>query len=263
LFFLYAHQIDPMLVPALIISDPEEGYFAMEYLDGYKMWKKELLIGEFGAGRASQAAIILAKIHVAGRENTSLERQFDSHPNFFELRLDPYLLSTAKRHKDLKDVLTKEATRLAGWRETVVHGDFSPKNIMIRDERMVLLDHEVAHFGDPAFDVAFMLCHLFLKSLLHPDRLPDWRKMIYEFWEQYFHMATAGRPDDLQARSQHLTLLLLLARVDGKSPVEYLHEKSKEHDFIRSFVYQQMGKRQPFEQTLEDWTLALQSENPD
>ena len=96
---------------------------------------------------------------------------------------------------------------------------------------MVLLDCEVAWYGDAAFDPAFFLTHLFLKELWHRPRQAGMRRMVDEFWSAYL----AARPvPDLDQRVARLLLMLLLARVDGKSPVEYLD--SVRQDFVRRFV---------------------------
>jgi Ser/Thr protein kinase RdoA (MazF antagonist) len=156
---------------------------------------------------------------------------FDTTPNFFQLRIEPYLLATAAKYPPLRPLFQTEAERLAATRECLIHGDFSPKNILVSANRMVLLDCEVAWYGDAAFDVAFLLSHLFLKALLHAPRESGFRAMVDTFWSAY----QTSRPSPaLEPRVSRLLLMLLLARVDGKSPVEYL-DSSRQH-FVREFV---------------------------
>ncbi len=127
-----------------------------------------------------------------------------------------------------------EAQRIESTREALVHGDFSPKNILIRGDRMVLLDCEVAWYGDPVFDVAFFLNHLFLKSLHHAPRRCGGDEMVEAFWRAYARERTASEAQAIEKRLVPLLLMLLLARVDGKSPVEYL--AAPKQNFIRAFV---------------------------
>jgi Ser/Thr protein kinase RdoA (MazF antagonist) len=130
-----------------------------------------------------------------------------------------------------------------------VHGDFSPKNILVSAERMVLLDCEVAWYGDAAFDLAFMANHFFLKALHHAPRDMGMRRMVDEFWAAYQRV----RPvPELDARVGRLLLMLLLARVDGKSPVEYLDLVRQ--DFIRGFVPEELrGEKFSLSAIADSW----------
>src|SRR5207253_6106542 len=103
-------------------------------------------------------------------------------------------------------------------RETLVHGDYSPKNVLVRDDRLVLLDHEVVHFGDPAFDLGFSLAHLLSKAHHLADRRGDFTQAALLYWRAY-----AGERQ-LEPRAVRHTLACLLARVAGRSPLEYLNE---------------------------------------
>ncbi len=258
-FFHYMDQVDPNCVPKILLSNSAEGYFAMEYLEGYEMWKSELLKGHFIESRARQAAILLAGIHNTGYKSKHWEKTFDSSPNFFELRIDPYLLSTAEKHPTLASVFEEEARRLESHMETVVHGDYSPKNIMINSDRFILLDHEVAHFGDPAFDIAFMSTHLFLKLLMNPSSSANWSPFVSSFWETYYASRVGNDLSNLKKRSIHLLQLLMLARVDGKSPVEYFGTDSREQHFIRSFIHEKIGGLCSFEQFRDEWLKSIRS----
>src|SRR5262249_35175669 len=155
---------------------------------------------------------------------------FAGHSCFDQLRIEPYLLTTGRRHPQLEDLFRAEAQRLGATRECLVHGDFSPKNILIGVDRLVVLDCEAAWYGDPAFDICFMLTHLFLKALLHAGAA-DSLQLIRTFRQEYIRVA--GRTT-LEDRVPRLLLMLLLARVDGKSPVEYLEEPQRA--FVRDFV---------------------------
>jgi hypothetical protein len=108
-------------------------------------------------------------------------------------------------------------------RFTLVHGDFSPKNVLIHDHRLVLLDHEVIHFGDGAFDLGFGLTHLLGKANHLRERRGDLANAANSFWLTY-RRSMDGVPwvDGLEERACRHTLACLLARCIGRSPLEYL-----------------------------------------
>jgi aminoglycoside phosphotransferase (APT) family kinase protein len=231
-YIRYVAKFLPEAVPALRQCSATDNYFAMEHLGGgFLNWKQLLLAGKANVEHASGAANILAQIHRHSAGDPDAMRLFDTTPNFFQLRIDSYLLATGAKHPTLRAFFETEAARLAGVRECLVHGDFSPKNILIGPERMVLLDCEVAWYGEPAFDLAFLLNHFFLKALLHAPKDTGLRTMVEKFWTDY----QMARPSpETEARVGRLLLMLMLARVDGKSPVEYLD--SERQQFIREFV---------------------------
>lgn len=238
-FIHYLSKLHSNAVPKLLISDPETPCFVMEYLDSpFQNWKSQLLAGQFDLHTTQRAADLLALIHADSRNRPELASQFDTGHNFLQLRIEPYLLTTGQRHPALQGLFEAEAERLLNHREALVHGDFSPKNMLISPDRLVLLDHEVAWYGDPAFDLAFFLNHLFLKCLLHFHRnlaLPDLPLIA---WRRYFSKGILADREALAVRTSRLLLMLMLARVDGKSPVEYLNES--QHEGIRAFVHQQL-----------------------
>lgn len=226
----------PGAVPQLYFSSPKSGYFGMEYLgDDFANWKQLLLTGDFRTRHAELAGNILGEIHRRTARDERLRRQFDTTANFHQLRVEPYLLTAGARNPALRILLDTEARRLESIREALVHGDFSPKNIVIRGDRMVLLDCEVAWYGDPAFDVAFLLNHLLLKSLHHAPKSCEVEKMIDAFWRSYVQERSNVDALQIEQRLVPLLLMLLLARVDGKSPVEYLTPR-KQH-IVRAFVH--------------------------
>jgi aminoglycoside phosphotransferase (APT) family kinase protein len=227
----------PGVVPRIYFSCPDEGYFGMEYLDeNFKNWKHLLLEGVCRTRHAELAGNILGEVHRRTSSGGALRAQFDTTKNFYELRVEPYLVTTGARHPALNSIFDAEARRIQTVRQALVHGDFSPKNILIKGDRMALLDCEVAWYGDPVFDVAFLLNHLLLKSLYHAPAASARDELVDAFWRAYRQQySQAG---EMEQRLIPLLLMLLLARVDGKSPVEYLTEGKRE--FIRAFVYRHL-----------------------
>jgi aminoglycoside phosphotransferase (APT) family kinase protein len=239
LYLSYVAQFLPSTVPAIRCQRPGRGYFAMEWLGNeFVNWKQVLLSGKFVPDQAVRAAGVLSKIHVRSAGDAQAAETFNTTANFHELRADPYLLTIATRHPRLRGLIEAEVKRLEATRLCLVHGDFSPKNILFRDDRLVLLDCEVAWYGDPAFDLAFLLNHLFLKSLYHAPRNLGGRAMVEAFWEAYTFQACEHTFDraGLDERIARLLLTLMLARVDGKSPVEYFADSEPRKQFVREFA---------------------------
>jgi aminoglycoside phosphotransferase (APT) family kinase protein len=221
-----AARIVPGSAPRVLAHDEAQGLFAMEFLDGerHPLWKNELREGRADAGFARRVGASLARIHAATAGDAAIAREFATDAGFHAIRLDPYLLATARAHPDLAAPLAALAARTAATRVALVHGDVSPKNILVGPRGPVFLDAECAWYGDPAFDLAFCLNHLLLKCLWVPEAAPRFMACFDALAGAYFE---AYAPAGLQARAASLLPGLLLARVDGKSPVEYLTEESQ------------------------------------
>jgi aminoglycoside phosphotransferase (APT) family kinase protein len=233
-FLRYLGRIVPDAVPPVFAVGAD--YFAMGYLGPeYSNWKQLLLDGDCQPQHAVQAARILGTLHRASFGDPELARCFDTTSNFHQLRTDPYLLTTGRRHPALQDFFEQEAVRLEKTRECLVHGDYSPKNMLIGNGRTVLLDCEVAWYGDPAFDLAFLINHLLLKSLYHAPLDPGLQEIIGTLIRAYYDEREMEDTRAFDSRTAKLLLMLLLARIDGKSPVEYLTSDQKQ-EFVRSFV---------------------------
>lgn len=214
----------PLAVPEIIAEDLKNFAFAMRYLDPeiYKNWKILLRDGNVDAAIATQIGSLLGKIHDWTVDDPAVASAFANDENFEALRLNPYLEATAREHPDVADILRGLIARTATTKKALVHGDFSPKNILIGPDGPVILDAECAWYGDPAFDVSFCLNHLLLKSAWMPVHAALYQVCAEAFWSAY--KAELHKLDTTVIESHVVTLLpgLMLARVDGKSPVEYL-----------------------------------------
>lgn len=231
----YAAGHLPQAVPRPLAHDPAAGLFAMEFLDpeSHPVWKSQLLDGKVDPLAAAAVGTLLGRLHAASADDRELLEQFDTSANFHALRLEPYLLTTAARHPQLAQRLETLVSLTATTRKALVHGDVSPKNILMGPNGPVLLDAECAWYGDPAFDLAFCLNHLLLKCLVRP---PDRTALLAAFErlvDAYFSHACFEPRAALEARAAHLLPALLLARVDGKSPVEYI-DTAAGRDLVRT-----------------------------
>lgn len=233
----------PRVVPEILAEDPEHFTFAMSYLDpaSYKNWKSLLRDGDVGVAIAAQIGSLLGQIHDWTAGSPVVAAAFANDEAFEALRLDPYLEATARAQPDVADILSGIIARTAATKEALVHGDFSPKNILIGPDGPVILDAECAWYGDPAFDVSFCLNHLFLKSSWKPIHAALYQGCAEAFWSAY--KAELRKLDALALEARVVTLLpaLMLARVDGKSPVEYLVDPAVV-ERVRTFAMRRLVK---------------------
>ncbi|MBU3724944.1 MAG: aminoglycoside phosphotransferase family protein [Burkholderiaceae bacterium] len=224
-----ARKFIPDAVPEPLAHDPQEGLFAMRFLEprDHPVWKQQLLSGHVTPGTAASVGECIGIVHASTAFNTDIAQQFSSDGNFYALRLEPYLVATATRHAIVSRELMTLANETASHRVALVHGDVSPKNILVGPAGPILLDAECAWYGDPAFDPAFCLNHFLLKAVLLPSHGPALLTAFSAFVSAYFTKATFEPRQELDRRIAKLLPGLFLARVDGKSPVEYLDQEDQ------------------------------------
>ena len=228
-----ANRIVPGVAPRVLAADDAAGCFAMEYLGDLPLWKAELAAGRADPALARAVGGRLARIHAATAGDPGVAAEFATDASFYAIRLEPYLMATARAHPALAAALEALVARTAATRIALVHGDVSPKNILLGRAGPVLLDAECAWYGDPAFDLAFCLNHMLLKCLWLPAASDGYLKCFDSLYGAYLQGCSWEEPSQLEARAASLLPGLLLARVDGKSPVEYITENSQK-DRVRS-----------------------------
>ena len=233
-----AATIVPHSVPQPLAHDPALGLFAMAFLpaERYPLWKRQLLDGQVEVGTAAQVGRLLATLQNATAGRPEVAAAFDTLENFHALRLEPYLLATAAHHPDLAGALGALAERTGAGRIALVHGDVSPKNILVGPQGPVLLDAECAWYGDPSFDIAFCLNHLLLKAVLLPQLLHAFMRAFDAMADSYFEHVSFEPRAGIEARAASLLPGLTLARIDGKSPVEYLAGRPLQQELVRSLA---------------------------
>lgn len=203
--------------------------FAMEYLDGDNtyLWKARLLAQEPDNNEAERVGKLLGRIHAASAAPDFNQHSFQNRDDFHALRIEPYLLYTASRHPEISKQLEDTASMIYKGQQVLVHGDISPKNIIIREQNPILLDAECATMGDASFDPAFILNHLILKAFHLPGCKERYLTSANALWASYRAFINWEPVADLEYRICKLLPALMLARVDGKSPVEYLTENEQ------------------------------------
>lgn len=219
-----AGAIIPGVVPEIVGEDPAGGMFAMAFLDpgDFPVWKDELRDGTIDPAAARAVGERLARIQSAAARDVTLAPRFANHATFHAIRLEPYLLATAGVHPECAAALRALAETTASHRVTLIHGDISPKNILIGPDGPVMLDAECATWGDPAFDLAFCLNHMLLKCLWRPRWTARYLDCFDALSQAYLDGVDWEPRAAIEARAAALLPGLLLGRIDGKSPVEYV-----------------------------------------
>ncbi|WP_298929448.1 aminoglycoside phosphotransferase family protein [uncultured Ramlibacter sp.] len=216
-------RIAPGHVPRVLGQDEASKSFVMPFLGTeYRNWKADMLAGNVDVATAQAVGDVLGRIHAATADDAALAARFATDANFHAIRLEPYLVETARVHPALAAGLLATVERTAATRRVLVHGDVSPKNILLGPQGPVLLDAECAWFGDPAFDIAFCLNHFLLKTAHLPQHGAVLMDAYRAFHQAYFAHVGWEPPAALETRVATLLPGLTLARVDGKSPAEYL-----------------------------------------
>src|SRR5262249_13792416 len=212
----------------VLFSDRPRFLFAMEHApEGARPWKELLLSGQVDKGVAEQAGRILGLIHEETARRPELLEPLADRAVFVQLRAGPSSRRTRERHPDLAGVIEPLIDDLMHRREALCHGDYSPKNLLVAQESITLVDHETAHWGEPAMDVGFFFSHLLLKVV---RASPDWERsvnMVRAAWHGYGSAVQYRPAAELLARGVGHLGVCLLSRIDGTSPVDYLPEESR------------------------------------
>ena len=224
----------PESVPAPLAFDPKRRLLAMAFLEPetHPLWKAELLDGHVDPGFAARVGTRLGQIHAATAGDPAVAAQFPTDDIFRALRLDAYLLAAGRNQPAAAAALETIVARTAATHLALVHGDVSPKNILMGPQGPVFLDAETAWWGDPAFDLAFCLNHLLLKRLPVAGAREGLNASFTALAGAYLAEVDWEPPRGLEARAAALLPGLMLARVDGKSPVEYVTAKDQK-DLVR------------------------------
>jgi aminoglycoside phosphotransferase (APT) family kinase protein len=223
-----AGAIVPSAIPAILGEDRTAGCFAMAYLDpqSHPVWKSLLRDGDIDLATAAAVGDVLGRIHAATADRPEVAARFATDEIFHAIRLEPYLVATGRAHPDLAARLDALVEVTRSTRRVLVHGDFSPKNLLVGPAGPMILDAECAWFGDPAFDLAFVLNHLLLKGAWQAQWRDRYLAAFDALVSAYFENVRWEPRAALDARTAALLPGLLLARIDGKSPVEYLTDET-------------------------------------
>ncbi len=219
----------PHAVPRVLGEDADAGWFAMEHLapEDHPLWKAQLLAGTVEVDFAAAVGRDLSIIHARSAADPSLPAAFANDDTFEAIRIEPYLRATGRAHPELASRFDELARVTLATKRALVHGDISPKNILHGPDGPVFLDAECAWFGDPAFDLAFCLNHLLLKGAREGADRTRYIAVFSAVADAYLAGVDWENATEIEARAAALLPAFFLARVDGKSPVEYLTDERR------------------------------------
>ncbi len=210
-------------VPEVLWSDEANYIYAMEaFSERASDWKTLLLSGDLNPQLARRAGIALGLTIRGSWRSPRLEKLFADTRAFDQLRTDPYYRTIGRRHPDIAQQVDDWIGEVSQIKLALTHGDWSPKNMLVDGSRMIFIDYECAHFGDPAYDAAFVLNHLVLKAFHFGSR--NHLELASLLWTWTLAALPAPALKDFERRTARHLAFLLLARIDGKSPAEYLSE---------------------------------------
>ena len=227
-------KILPSSIPEVISYNRMKNYLIIEYLNmsRYSNLKEDLLKGKVDLNNLNKLAKKLLYIHKNLKSNYN-KKIFQPHNfNFIKLRINPYLLELNKTYPELKKYINATVNLLRNNQHTVIHADFTPKNILVSKNKQIILDAETANYGDPSFDIVSLINHLIIKLLFVNKNKKNFVLALKKIFNTYHSSVTWEEKQDIIERSKTLLPLMILARVDGKSPVEYI-KNNKEKNKLR------------------------------
>ena len=228
-YFHYCKKIIPNSFPKILGHDEKNFILAMEWFDNKKfiVWKKRLLEKSVSLKDGKRIGKLLGEIHKFFYKKKKYKKIFLNDKTFYDIRIEPYLVFTSKFYPEFSEHYKTTINFLKKNKSTVIHGDFSPKNILLGKNYPVILDAETACWGNPAFDLAFLNNHIILKSMLNKEIFKSYLKLGKNILATYMANFPIVNNKKFIKNFIILQALLILARVDGKSPVEYFKNNTK------------------------------------
>ena len=209
------------VAPEVVWEDPGRCRFAMRRVDPrLRNWRDDLNKRRIDLTTAARAGQLLGLLHTRSSPRADLAQRFAQRDFFEQLRIEPFFVRIAQRNPDLAPLIDQAVAALRAPGRVLVHGDYSPKNMLVDGAEVVILDCEPAHWGNPRFDVGFCMMHLILDGIHRPPA-SDYLPAAVSFIDAY---AAHGPRDALDAELVRIAGCLLLARLEGDSPIDYLHE---------------------------------------
>ena len=211
-------------IPNTYEFNDKKKYIVMEYLktSQYKTLKQLFFKRIININTIKLISKHLYKIH-SKSSNYRTKKTFEgNYKNFYDLRLDPYFNEVGRVYPKYKEYIKKINENYIKNSSTLVHGDFSPKNILVDKNKIIYLDAECCNFGDPVFDLVFFTNHLLIKSIFLRDKSQEFIKLYLSFYKEYLSNLSTKNFNSYIDRIIKMTPIMLLSRIDGKSPVEYI-----------------------------------------
>lgn len=237
--------LEPLLprhvIPRILFEDRANYLFGMEAAPAdHVVWKQLLLAGQADFTIAEQLGTYLGTIHRETAFHEELRQQWGDTEVFVQLRVDPFYRRIGELDASIAPHVQAMIEEMFATPISMVHADFSPKNVLVTGQGLTLVDFETGHYGDPAFDLGFFLSHLLLKSVLNADRYAEFSGLTSGFWKRYFGelgaLAAAGPFAEVELTRRTVSHLAgcMWARIDATSKIDYLPDEAQ-HNIVRGF----------------------------
>lgn len=220
----FYHKYLPKTQPRVIINDLENHIFIREAVpDGCHMWKQDLMEGVLDFAVARKTMETLATVHNKSAVDEAVAEEFQNCQNIYDLRVNPYIQFVAKKYPQLQPAADEVSDLIMNHHQVLVHGDYSPKNIIVTQEREVcVVDSEPIHCGNAICDVSNFTTHIALKAAHFKECSGAFLNMLVYMTDTYFGMIDFDDPKKVEENCMKALGLTMLARIDGKSPAEYI-----------------------------------------
>jgi hypothetical protein len=239
------HRLVPDCAPAVYFYDDKNYIYGREAVpENCSMWKTDLFSGLLDFHVAEKSIRTLLMVHEKCAGDAEVAAMFADKQIFYELRISPYIEFLVDKYPHLKNFAAPIIKELMESSITLIHGDYSPKNIMTIGRNISVLDYEVACYGHPVFDLAFFAAHFVLKAVKHKQWAGAYISMLKYMLEIYFTEIRFMNAANLEEGFIKLLALLLLARIDGKSPAEYIDAET-DKELVRKMAFEIIQNKQP------------------
>ncbi len=223
-------DISPGLVPPVVWEHRTDPVIAISSAPrDWRDWREVLSEGDATdiVDICTTLGTTLARWHVATEDPAALPAILTTGDRLRTLRTDPFHRAAAVELPQVSDELFALAGELEAARTCLVHGDFSPKNVLVASSHpgaLWIIDAEVAHFGNPSLDAAFMSAHLLLKAVWRPEMAVELAAGRVEFEAAYRSISSLVPARSWSAQ----TGAILAGRVWGVSRANYLSQADRE-----------------------------------
>lgn len=253
----------PQSVPAVLSYDDENFILVREAAPAdCTMWKEDLLAGILDFEVAKKTMEALAIVHTRCHDNPEMREMFADDKIFYQLRISPYIEFVVGKYPQLAERGDRLKKRLLEEKATLVHADYSPKNILVlKDRSICILDYEISHYGVPAFDVAFFTNHIVLKSAHKRQWSGAFLNMLLYMTDTYFSMIDYDDPKKIEKDCLEILAMMMIARIDGKSPAEYITSETTKQ-LVRDMAFKLLDSGFTTYREAADLFLKMESAVP-
>lgn len=176
--------LDKKITPPIVFFDDKNKIICMKDLGVNNRLDNLMLSNRLKPDVFSKIGKVLAEIHNKSFFNDSLSLLFDNE-EFQELKFDYRYYRTMKYSSLIyaRDELIQNCRKN---KITFIHNDLKINNFFVLDNnKFCLIDYEGSYYGDPAFEVGYLLGHLFVYYFNQPNLRN--KKIVLNFWNNYIY----------------------------------------------------------------------------